>query len=74
MPRRTLARHLPAVGEIGGDNKFFPQTKDGSMRVMICLLLLLSACSTPVVRCDKHLEAINAPAPKIAADANRSLP
>jgi hypothetical protein len=51
------------------------------MRVMICLLLLLSACSTPAVRCDKHLEAINAPAPKIepaariAADAaDRRLP
>jgi hypothetical protein len=39
------------------------------MRITICLLLLLSACSTPAVRCDKHLEAINAPAPK-----DRSLP
>ena len=50
------------------------------MRVMILLLLLLSACSTPAIRCDKHLEAINAPAPKIepaaksAARANRSPP
>jgi hypothetical protein len=44
------------------------------MRVMFCLLLLLSACSTPAVRCDKHLEPINAPAPKIAAGANRSVP
>jgi uncharacterized lipoprotein YmbA len=35
------------------------------MRVMIYLLLLLSACSTPAVRCDKHVEPINAPAPKI---------
>jgi hypothetical protein len=35
------------------------------MRVTICLLLLLSACSTPAIRCDKHLEAINAPASKI---------
>ena len=34
------------------------------MRVTICSLLLLSACSAPAVRCDKHLEAINAPAPK----------
>jgi hypothetical protein len=45
------------------------------MRVMICLLLMLSACTTPAVRCDKHLEAINAPAAKIAvAAANRRLP
>jgi hypothetical protein len=51
------------------------------MRVMICLLLMLSACATPVVRCDKHLEAINAPAAKIepaaknaSAAANRRLP
>jgi hypothetical protein len=51
------------------------------MRVMICLLLMLSACATPVVRCDKHLEAINAPAPKIepaagiaAATTDRRLP
>jgi hypothetical protein len=51
------------------------------MRVMICLLLMLSACATPAVRCDKHLEAINAPAAKIepvakiaAAAANRRLP
>jgi hypothetical protein len=45
------------------------------MRVMICLLLMLSACAAPVVRCDKHLEAINAPAAKIAAAAvNRRLP
>jgi hypothetical protein len=51
------------------------------MRVIICLLLLLSACSTSAVRCDRHVEAINAPAPKIepapriAADAaDRSRP
>jgi len=34
------------------------------MRVIICLLLLLCACSTQAVRCDKHLEPINAPAAK----------
>jgi hypothetical protein len=51
------------------------------MRVMICLLFVLSACSTPAVRCDKHLEPINAPATKIesaagsaAATTDRRLP
>jgi hypothetical protein len=44
------------------------------MRVMMALLLFLSACSTPAVRCDKHIEPINAPAAKMAADANRSPP
>jgi hypothetical protein len=44
------------------------------MRVMIFFLLVLSACSTPTVRCGKHLEPINVPTAKIAADANRSLP
>jgi hypothetical protein len=39
------------------------------MRVMICLLLVLSACSTPAVRCDKHLEPINASAAKIESAA-----
>ena len=37
------------------------------MRLIICLLFLLSACATPAVRCDKHLEPINAPAAKLAA-------
>ena len=45
------------------------------MRVMICFLLLLGACSTPAVRCDKHLEPINAPAPKLAsAESDWRLP
>jgi hypothetical protein len=45
------------------------------MRVMICFLLLLSACSGAAVRCDKHLEPINAPAPKLAsAEPHRRLP
>jgi hypothetical protein len=39
------------------------------MRLTIILLLLLSACSIPAVRCDKHLEAINAPGPKIGPAA-----
>jgi len=37
--------------------------------MMVCLLLVLSACSTPAVRCDKHLEPINAPAAKLVPAA-----
>ena len=36
------------------------------MRLLVCLALALSACSTPTVSCDKHLQPINAPAAKIA--------
>jgi hypothetical protein len=34
------------------------------MRLIFCLAFLLGACSTPPVRCDKHLQPINTPAPK----------
>jgi len=34
------------------------------MRLMFLLVLVLSACSSPQVRCDKHLQPINAPAAK----------
>ena len=34
------------------------------MRLIILLSLALCACSSPQVRCDKHLLPINAPAPK----------
>lgn len=34
------------------------------MKLIFCLALLLSACSTPPARCDKHLQPINAPGPK----------
>jgi hypothetical protein len=45
------------------------------MRLIFCLALLLSACSTPAVRCDKHLQPINAPAAKMASPApDRRLP
>jgi hypothetical protein len=37
------------------------------MRLIICLLLLLCGCSTPLVRCDKHLQPINPPAAKAAS-------
>jgi hypothetical protein len=36
------------------------------MRLILCSVLALSACSTPLVRCDRHLQPINAPAAKIA--------
>lgn len=29
------------------------------MRLIICLIPLLCACHTPVVRCDAHLQRIN---------------
>jgi|HubBroStandDraft_2_1064218.scaffolds.fasta_scaffold81215_3 hypothetical protein len=34
------------------------------MRLILLLTLALSACSSPHVRCDKHLQPINAPAAK----------
>jgi hypothetical protein len=37
------------------------------MRLILCLALALNACSTAAVRCDKHLQPINTPAPKIAS-------
>jgi hypothetical protein len=45
------------------------------MRIFYCLLLLLSACASHEVRCDKRLEPINRPAPavsQIAAPSTRS--
>ena len=29
------------------------------MRLIVCLIPLLCACSTPTVRCDAHLQRIN---------------
>jgi hypothetical protein len=37
------------------------------MRLTFLLALVLSACASPQVRCDKHLQPINAPAAKEAA-------
>lgn len=34
------------------------------MRLILLLLLALSACASPQVRCDKHLQPINAPTAK----------
>ena len=34
------------------------------MRLIILLALALCACSSPPMRCDKHLQPINAPATK----------
>lgn len=43
------------------------------MRVIVCLIFALSACAGPVVRCEKHLQPINAPAPKPAAAASDEI-
>jgi hypothetical protein len=32
------------------------------MRLFICLIPMLCGCSTPPLRCDAHLQPINAPA------------
>jgi hypothetical protein len=34
------------------------------MRLLVLLVFALSACSLPQVRCDRHLQPINAPAVK----------
>jgi hypothetical protein len=39
-------------------------------RIIFCLTLLLQACASHVVRCDAHLQPINAP----AAAGNASHP
>jgi hypothetical protein len=38
------------------------------MRLLICLMALLCGCAKPVVRCDTHLQPINAPV--ASAEAN----
>lgn len=37
------------------------------MRLIYCLLLLLPACTSHVVRCDGRLQPINEPAPPVSA-------
>jgi hypothetical protein len=37
------------------------------MRIMLYLMLALGGCSAAKVRCDAHLQPINAPAQKSAA-------
>jgi hypothetical protein len=39
------------------------------MRILILCILWLGGCSSTAVRCDAHLQAINAPAGKASADA-----
>jgi hypothetical protein len=36
-------------------------------RIIVCVTLLLQACGSHVVRCDAHLQPINAPAPAAKA-------
>ena len=45
------------------------------MRWIICLIPLLCGCSTPTVRCDAHLQAINPPAAAVAGGGpNQTTP
>jgi hypothetical protein len=44
------------------------------MRLIVCLIPLLCACSTPTVRCDAHLQPINRPAPGSTATAPARAP
>jgi len=45
------------------------------MRWIVCLIPLLCACAAHTVRCDSHLQPINAPATKGAAvSANEIVP
>jgi starvation-inducible outer membrane lipoprotein len=37
------------------------------MRLIVCLAFALSACSASPIRCDKHLQPINAPSAKASA-------
>ena len=39
------------------------------MRLIVCLIALLAGCSSPIVRCDAHLQPINSPTPRGAAAA-----
>lgn len=43
------------------------------MRLIIVLVFALCACSSPRVRCDKHLQPINAPATKQSVAPTGSL-
>jgi hypothetical protein len=44
------------------------------MRLILGLIIALSGCSSPLVRCDKHLQPINAPAAKQPVAAAGSAP
>jgi hypothetical protein len=35
------------------------------VRIIVCLMLCLEACTSHIVRCDAHLQPINAPAEKV---------
>jgi hypothetical protein len=46
-------------------------------RIIFCLTLLLQACASHVVRCDAHLQPINAPRAtpaEKAADVGETVP
>jgi hypothetical protein len=44
------------------------------MRLVICLMPLLCGCSTPIVRCDAHLQPINPPAASSSPSAAEQTP
>jgi hypothetical protein len=39
------------------------------MRLLVCLMALLCGCSKPIVRCDAHLQPINAPVASAGASS-----
>jgi hypothetical protein len=41
--------------------------QESSMRISWCLCLMLAACSSHAVRCDRHLQPINPPGRPIAS-------
>jgi uncharacterized lipoprotein YmbA len=43
------------------------------MRLMLCLALWLSGCSTPGVRCDSRLQPINPPGASSVSSAGHSV-
>ncbi len=40
------------------------------MRMLCCLLLTVTACTSHVVRCDRHLQRINPPSAAMAAGSS----
>jgi hypothetical protein len=43
-------------------------------RWILCLTVLLQACTSHAVRCDAHLQPINAPADRAATGVQKAAP